>query len=36
MKLGEVVKSIPTIGFNVEELEFKKTIMHIWDIGGQD
>jgi len=36
MKLGEVLTTIPTIGFNVESLEFKKLNFTIWDIGGQD
>ena len=36
LKLGEVVTSIPTVGFNVEEVTFKKLNMHLWDVGGQD
>ena len=36
LKLGEVVQSIPTIGFNVETVEFKKTKFKVWDVGGQD
>lgn len=36
LKLGECVSSIPTIGFNVEEVTFKNLKMSIWDIGGQD
>jgi small GTP-binding protein len=36
LKLGEVVTTIPTIGFNVEEVQFKNLKMSIWDIGGQD
>ena len=36
LKLGEVVQSIPTIGFNVETVEFKKTKFNVWDVGGQD
>lgn len=35
LKLGEVVVTIPTIGFNVETLEFGKMNMTVWDIGGQ-
>ena len=35
MKYGESPKTIPTVGFNVETLEYKKLIMTIWDIGGQ-
>jgi len=35
-KLGEVVTSIPTIGFNVEAIEYKNRQLQIWDVGGQD
>lgn len=36
LKLGEFISTIPTIGFNVETVEFKKIKMTIWDVGGQD
>lgn len=36
MKFGEIAKTIPTIGFNVETLEYKKLTITLWDIGGQD
>eukprot|EP00964_Phaeocystis_antarctica_P100645 scaffold66234_cov62-Phaeocystis_antarctica.AAC.10 len=36
LKLNELVVSIPTIGFNVEELKYKNMNMTIWDVGGQD
>ena len=36
LKLGEVVQSIPTIGFNVETVEFKNSKFNVWDVGGQD
>eukprot|EP01029_Cantina_marsupialis_P000061 TRINITY_DN1005_c0_g1_i2.p2 TRINITY_DN1005_c0_g1~~TRINITY_DN1005_c0_g1_i2.p2 ORF type:complete len:181 (+),score=47.68 TRINITY_DN1005_c0_g1_i2:40-582(+) len=36
LKLGEVVTTIPTIGFNVETVEYKKTTFNVWDVGGQD
>jgi small GTP-binding protein len=36
MKLGEVVSSVPTIGFNVETVEFQKVKFTVWDVGGQD
>jgi len=36
MKLGEVVTTIPTIGFNVETVEWKSTSVTIWDVGGCD
>ncbi|KAL5280781.1 arf1 family protein [Megaselia abdita] len=36
LKIGEVVTTIPTIGFNVETLEYKNINFTVWDIGGQD
>merc|ERR1712014_150489 len=36
LKLGEVVTTIPTIGFNVETVEYKNIKFTVWDIGGQD
>ena len=36
LKLNEVATTIPTIGFNVEKVEYKNLKMTIWDIGGQD
>lgn len=36
LKLGEIVTTIPTIGFNVETVEFKNIYFTVWDIGGQD
>ncbi len=36
LKLGEVVTTIPTIGFNVETVEYKKVNFTVWDVGGQD
>merc|ERR1712178_426264 len=36
LKLGEVVTTVPTIGFNVEEVEHKNIKFTVWDIGGQD
>mmetsp|Transcript_12044 Transcript_12044/g.16694 ORF Transcript_12044/g.16694 Transcript_12044/m.16694 type:complete len:185 (-) Transcript_12044:127-681(-) len=36
LKLGEVVTTIPTIGFNVERIEHKNLDLQVWDIGGQD
>ena len=34
LKLGEVVSSVPTIGFNVETVEYKKVKFTVWDVGG--
>merc|ERR1712132_24809 len=36
LKLGEVVTTIPTIGFNVETVEYKNINFSVWDVGGQD
>eukprot|EP01114_Cavostelium_apophysatum_P022165 TRINITY_DN7928_c1_g1_i2.p1 TRINITY_DN7928_c1_g1~~TRINITY_DN7928_c1_g1_i2.p1 ORF type:complete len:515 (-),score=123.86 TRINITY_DN7928_c1_g1_i2:1030-2574(-) len=36
LKLGEVVTTIPTIGFNVETIEYKGTNFTIWEVGGCD
>jgi small GTP-binding protein len=35
LKLNETVTTIPTIGFNVEEVTFHNLTMTVWDIGGQ-
>merc|ERR1711916_158954 len=36
LKLGEIVTTIPTIGFNVESVEYKGISFTVWDVGGQD
>merc|ERR1719479_25245 len=36
LKLGEMVTTIPTIGFNVETVEYKNICFTVWDVGGQD
>jgi ADP-ribosylation factor protein 1 len=36
LKLGELVTTIPTIGFNVETVEYKGLSFSIMDVGGQD
>lgn len=35
LKQGEFVPTIPTIGFNVESLEFRNVKITLWDVGGQ-
>merc|ERR1712137_1280932 len=35
-KLGEIVTTIPTIGFNVETVEYKNISFTVWDVGGED
>ncbi|BHF72689.1 Arf GTPase arf1 [Sparganum proliferum] len=34
LKLGEIVTTIPTIGFNVETVEYKNVNFTVWDVGG--
>jgi len=36
LKLNEIVKTIPTIGFNVENINYKNLDLTIWDVGGQE
>ena len=36
LKLGEVVITIPTSGFNVETMEYKNLYFTVWDVGCQD
>jgi len=36
LKLGQNVSTIPTVGFNVETVTFKKVKFNVWDVGGQD
>jgi len=33
--LGEVVVTQPTIGSNVEEINYKNVKFQVWDLGGQ-
>jgi len=35
LKIGDVVTTIPTIGFNVEKVKYKNIEFNIWDVGGQ-
>merc|ERR1712232_1037851 len=36
LKLGEVLTTVPTIGFNVETVQYKNIEFQVWDIGGQE
>jgi len=36
LKLGQVVTTIPTIGFNVETVQYKLISFTLWDVGGRD
>lgn len=35
LQIGEVVTTIPTIGFNVETVQYKNITFQVWDLGGQ-
>ncbi|EFN58139.1 hypothetical protein CHLNCDRAFT_20429 [Chlorella variabilis] len=35
LHVGEVVQTIPTIGFNVETVTYKNIKFQVWDLGGQ-
>mmetsp|Transcript_19445 Transcript_19445/g.45205 ORF Transcript_19445/g.45205 Transcript_19445/m.45205 type:complete len:198 (+) Transcript_19445:102-695(+) len=36
LKYNEVVTTMPTMGFNIEEIKFKDLTVMVWDTGGQD
>jgi ADP-ribosylation factor protein 1 len=36
LRLGEVIATLPTIGFNVETIEVGKMNLTVWDVGGQE
>lgn len=36
LQLGVVVTTIPTIGFNVETVQYKRLSFTCWDVGGKD
>ncbi len=36
LKLGDIVSTCPTIGFNVETVQYKNLNMTVWDVGGQE
>lgn len=36
LKLSETIDTIPTIGFNVEVVNYKNVNFTVWDLGGQD
>jgi ADP-ribosylation factor-like protein 1 len=35
LALGDVVSTVPTVGFNVETCEYKNVSLAVWDLGGQ-
>ena len=36
VKTGDTITTVPTIGFNVEEIKYEGFVLTVWDIGGQD
>lgn len=36
LKLNSDVTTIPTVGFNVETVNYKNVKFNVWDVGGQD
>ena len=36
LKAGQNVTTIPTVGFNVETVQYKNVKFNVWDVGGQD
>lgn len=36
LKVGEVLHTIPTIGFNMETVEYRNVTFQVWDVGGQE
>jgi small GTP-binding protein len=36
LKLGEVQRTVPTIGFNVEHVDYRNISFVVWDVGGQE
>jgi small GTP-binding protein len=35
MKLGDIINTVPTIGFNVESVTYKNIHLNTWDVGGR-
>ncbi|KAJ7209361.1 hypothetical protein O6H91_Y480600 [Diphasiastrum complanatum] len=36
LHIGEILSTVPTIGFNVEKVEYKNVSFTVWDVGGQE
>jgi small GTP-binding protein len=36
LKLDEAICTVPTIGFNVEQVKYENLTITIWDMGGQE
>ncbi len=35
LHLGEIVTTVPTVGFNVETVAYEGLKFQVWDLGGQ-
>ena len=35
LQLGEIVTTVPTVGFNVETMDYEGLKFQVWDLGGQ-
>lgn len=35
LQLGTVINTVPTVGFNLETLQYKNITFQVWDLGGQ-
>ncbi|XP_039039389.1 ADP-ribosylation factor-like isoform X1 [Hibiscus syriacus] len=36
LHIGEVLSTVPTIGFNVEKVQYKNVMFTVWDVRGQE
>lgn len=36
LHIGEVQATVPTLGFNVEKVQYKNVQFTVWDVGGQE
>ncbi len=36
LHIGEVLSTVPTLGFNVERVQYKNVVFTVWDVGGQE
>jgi len=36
LHIGEVLSTVPTLGFNVEKVQYKNVMFTVWDVGGQE
>ena len=36
LHIGEVLSTVPTLGFNVEKVQYKNVQFTVWDVGGQE